>query len=343
MGDKVIEEACVMSEEAAAGEAAVTAIDPRRAEWDIMVQLLELGDAGVEALANAGIKTTSDVELFGNGAATVSATSTFMSAPIEGLNLATKQKFLVVATYLLNDGKLTPTSTLAEMARANQSNSMAAATANTPTSRPVKRGRGRPRKHPISASAFAGAPAKRGRGRPPKNTTTAAAGSTPKRGPGRPRKHPLPGRNAGDDNCEPVAKRGRPRKSPASAGPTAKRGPGRPRKHPIPDSSPTPKRGPGRPPKNPPSAAASPGTVKRGPGRPRKHPMAEEAAAAAAVEIPPSTAASPGIVKRSPGRPRKHPIAEEAAAVAAGKPKRGRGRPRKHPIVDEAAAAEIKL
>ena len=304
MGDKVIEEACVMSEEAAAGEAAVTAIDPRRAEWDIMVQLLELGDAGVEALANAGIKTTSDVELFGNGAATVSATSTFMSAPIEGLNLATKQKFLVVATYLLNDGKLTPTSTLAEMARANQSNSMAAATANTP----IKRGRGRPRKHPISGSAFAGAPAKRGRGRPPKNTTTAAAGSTPKRGPGRPRKHPLPGRNAGDDNCEPVAKRGRPRKSPASAGPTAKRGPGRPRKHPIPDSSPTPKRGPGRPPKNPPSAAASPGTVKRG-----------------------------------PGRPRKHPIAEEAAAVAAGKPKRGRGRPRKHPIVDEAAAAEVKL
>jgi hypothetical protein len=71
----------------------------------------------------------------------------------------------------------------------------------TATTEPVKRGRGRPRKHPAPAAAVS-APA-------------AAPAATVKRGRGRPRKHPV---------AAPAAKASAPAK-------TAKRGRGRPRKN----------------------------------------------------------------------------------------------------------------
>ena len=112
------------------------------------------------------------------------------------------------------------------------------------TSPPVKRGPGRPRKHPLPTPE-----------------------SVKKRGPGRPRKNPLP-------EDQPPRKRGRPPKdqnqksqskqkssSPAASNSTSPRKRGRPRKNPLPDEAPpakkkastnnaAPKRGPGRPPKS---------------------------------------------------------------------------------------------
>ena len=61
------------------------------------------------------------------------------------------------------------------------------------SSAPAKRGPGRPRKNPVTATPADGAPTKRGPGRPRKNAAPGAAPTAAaKRGPGRPRKSPAP-------------------------------------------------------------------------------------------------------------------------------------------------------
>lgn len=269
-------------------------------QWDIMIQLLELNDSGIETLTNSGIESIGDVELFGTGATADPAP--FTGTPFEGFNLVTQQKFLVVATYLLNDGVLTPELTLAEMARANKEVMLANMEVVVEPEPPVKRGVGRPRKDGSSPS-----PKKRGVGRPRKD------GSSPS-----------------------PKKRGRPRKNPvAEKTVPVKRGRGRPRKIPVAEVvSDAPKRGVGRPRKNPlPESPPPKAVLQRGRGRPRKSPGTDESAAAGAYSPPPA--------KRGPGRPRKYPI-EASPAPATSPPgsppvKRGRGRPRKYPRPEDSA------
>lgn len=111
---------------------------------------------------------------------------------------------------------------------------------------PVKRGPGRPRKHPLPDP---NAP-KRGPGRPRKHPLPEP--DTPKRGPGRPRKYPLPDvlvKSEPQDPSHGPIRAGTSQERPSPY--PVKRGPGRPRKHPLPSPSPG-KRGPGRPRKIPP-------------------------------------------------------------------------------------------
>ena len=207
--------------------AATDFVDPRQAEWDIMVRLLELDEDGLNALTEAGILSMDDVELFGTGAAKEATAGPILIAKLSPM---TRQKFQIVATFLLNNGKLVAeSSALAQMARFNLQAS--------------KRKAGRPRKKPLVDSNGEPIP-KRPRGRPRKNplVTTYKKPDGIKRPVGRPRKHPLV-----DSNGDPIPKRarGRPRKD--SVGPTVtsspavmttpngtKRSVGRPRKHSLP-------------------------------------------------------------------------------------------------------------
>ncbi|KAI8464636.1 MAG: hypothetical protein J3K34DRAFT_526014 [Monoraphidium minutum] len=183
----------------------------------------------------------------------------------------------------------------------------------------AKRGRGRPRKHPLPEASGGAAPA-----------SLAPAPSTGKRGPGRPRK------SAAVEDSPPA--------SPAPS--TGKRGRGRPRKHPLPEASggaapasPAPalstgERGRGRPRKSEAAAQAAPAspapsTGKRGPGRPRK------LSAAAAFAAPASASAG----KRNAGRPARYSEAEfasdaedEAEDAGATGPSAGKARGGKKPL-----------
>jgi AT hook motif len=245
----------------------------RREEWMLVVKLLEVNDSTtVEKLQTAGISCMDDVQqaLFGQDS-TSSLLLRQYDALQKHLSLLQLQKLRVIATYLSNDGKLLESTNLNEMARANSH-----CCEYEPL---VKRGRGRPRKHPLESVGLEKS-AKRPRGRPRKQTTLASSNLEPtvKRPRGRPRKHALE-----SSDLDPPAKRprGRPRKH------TVKRPPGRPRKHTLAssDTEPTAKRRIGRPRKH---------TVKRPPGRPRK-----------------PTIASPDMgppAKRPRGRPRKHTV-----------------------------------
>jgi len=110
----------------------------------------------------------------------------------------------------------------------------------------VKRGPGRPRKHPLPDAAVPAVPVKRG--------------------PGRPRKHPLPVEAASAPAAAPAVAAGpvtrptgRPRKHPPPD-PSTRKPPGRPRKHPLPEGSeaPAPARGGRAPKKAAPSPAPAP-------------------------------------------------------------------------------------
>lgn len=147
-----------------------------------------------------------------------------------------------------------------------------------------KRGRGRPRKHPLGPiDPVTGELIKRGRGRPRKDgiqgvpeTGLASDAVTEKRGRGRPRKDGLPVGTVVE--TEPRG-RGRPRKSAVEGVPeTGLRGRGRPRKDGLPVGSVT----------------LDASAEKRGRGRPRK----------SAVEGVPETGLAAGE-KRGRGRPRK--------------------------------------
>ncbi|CAB9524118.1 protein ligase UHRF1 [Seminavis robusta] len=168
--------------------------------------------------------------------------------------------------------------------------------ATSAVAQPVKRGPGRPRKHPLPEEA-----PPRKRGRPPKNKTPPPpVESPPPRKRGRPRKHPLP---------EPAeSSTSKKKASPTASEPeptVKKRGPGRPPKvKTAPEPTPEPpvkKRGPGRPPKKPktppeeePAPAPAP-VKKRGPGRPPK------------VKTPPPEPEPVVVVPRKRGRPPKTP------------------------------------
>ena len=101
--------------------------EKQSSDWDIMIQLVGLDEAGLGALTSAGIKTMNDLELFGEGTTTTTSTTTMVAnstennlATISGLSPMMRQRLLVLATYLIYDGgPLTPTITLAEMARYN--------------------------------------------------------------------------------------------------------------------------------------------------------------------------------------------------------------------------------
>jgi hypothetical protein len=138
---------------------------------------------------------------------------------------------------------------------------------------PVKRGPGRPRKHPLPESAADDAEAQppRKRGRPPKSKSPQVNTSPPPRKRGRPRKHPLT-----EDFESPPSKKRSPSSSATDV--VVKRGPGRPSsksKTPPVESEVVVKRGPGRPPSKPKLQPPPPpeddvGVKKRGPGRPPK-------------------------------------------------------------------------
>ena len=243
-------------EEHQKNQAATAPVDARQAEWDIMVRLLDLDKHGLNALTKAGINNIRDVELFGNGAAKEAASGPIL---IDNFTPMTRQQFQIIATYLLNDGKLTAASTLAQMARLNLETSVS------------NRNAGRPRKHPLpdpSSNNKDGPVVKRPRGRPRKNplVTTYKKPDGVKRPVGRPRKYPLP--------ATPLVKRpvGRPRKNKSASisitpihttnsNNGTKRSVGRPRKHALPMAAA--------------AAAAETPVVKRPRGRPRKTPEAE--------------------------------------------------------------------
>ena len=229
-------------------------VDPRQAEWDIMVNLVGLDETGLDGLTAAGILNIGDVELFGSGAALQTAATSDPTplASITGMNPMTRQKFQVVATYLLNDGKLTTASSIDDMARYNL------AKATTPAKKPV----GRPPKNGTPSKSATGEPiVKRPRGRPRKNPVDGTPGSSPPPGPkrprGRPRKHPV--EETPSSSPAPKRPRGRPHKdgTTPAGGSTGKKPVGRPRKLPLADGVAS-------------AASPAPASANRPVGRPRK-------------------------------------------------------------------------
>ena len=154
--------------------------------WDLMTKLVGLDASGVAALKASGITSVAQLELFGGGAAAGNAFD-----KIAGLAFLTKQQLHVVATFLLNDGVLTPTSTLAELARFN----LAKQNGTTTKAGPVKP---------------AAAPKATRKKRTVIKKKTVAKAATPKKKPGRPAKKTAAAKKA---TASPGKKRGRPKKN----------------------------------------------------------------------------------------------------------------------------------